>query len=79
MSTDRDLQNFRANYYQKLGSTSATDEKRTLTRLLGCEPVDIRKLEQFCQHLHVVSDMRCEVWKILLREFFAIQLAYYLP
>lgn len=73
MSMDRDSQNFRANYYQKLGSTSATEEKRNLTRLLGSEPVDLRKLEQFCQHLNVAGDMRCEVWKILLSKSFAFQ------
>lgn len=67
MSADKDVQNFRANYYHKLGSTSYVEEKKNLSRLLGSVPIDTKKLEQFCQHLYVPSDLRCELWKILLR------------
>lgn len=70
MSNDKEevTQNFRSNYYQKLGSTttSAVDEKKNLRKLLNITPLDIRKLQQFCQHLHVPNDFRLELWKILL-------------
>lgn len=63
---EKEIQNFRSNYYHKLGSTSAVEEKKNLNKLLSSVPLDLRKLEQFCHHLHVPSDLRCELWKILL-------------
>ncbi|XP_067934205.1 TBC1 domain family member 7-like [Watersipora subatra] len=63
------IQNFRSSYYHKLGSTttSGVEEKKKLVKLLNMQPLDLRKLEQFCQHLHVPNDYRLELWKIILK------------
>ena len=76
------FQNFRSNYYQKLGSatTTAIEEKKNLRKLLNNTPMDIRKLEQFTQLMHQMpNDFRLDLWKVLLSKsvFFRVFTVYF--